>query len=173
MLQGMALTDNLIMVRPFRRFLERLILETAIIFEEKAYLYYQTALSQSVMDETFELLKKLLGEKLLHRIRLEEAQRSDVPDVQSPALEPESQEDLTSIDSLEGFCERWPSIHAGDSKHDILTSALQREECALRFYHDMALRALPGDLRGVFSRLREDEKRYISWIREEMEHIET
>jgi rubrerythrin len=165
--------DNLIMVGPIRRFLKRLILESAIIFEEKAYLYYQAALSQSVMDETFELLKKLLGEKLLHRIRLEEAQRWDLPNVQSSELKPELQEDLASIDSLEGFCEKWPSIHAEDSKQDSLKRALQREECALRFYHNMALGALPGDLRGVFNRLREDEKRYISWIRKEMEHFET
>ena len=165
--------DKLIMVGPFRRFLKRLILETAIIFEEKAYLYYQAALSQSVMDETFELLKKLLGEKLLHRIRLEEAQRADVPGVRSPDLGPESQEDPGSLEHLKGFCEKWPSIHAGDSKHDILKRALQREECALRFYHDMALGAVPGDLRGVFTGLREDEKRCISWIREEMEHFET
>jgi rubrerythrin len=165
--------DNLIMVGPIRRFLKRLILESAIIFEEKAYLYYQGALSQSVMDETFELLKKLLGEKLLHRIRLEDAQRTDLPDVQSSEPKPESLEDPEPIDSLEGFCEDWPSIHAEDSMHDVLKSGLQREECALRFYHNMALGALPGDLRAVFVRLREDGKRCISRIREEMERLET
>jgi rubrerythrin len=161
------------MARPLRTFTTRLVLEAAIAFEEQSYRYYQSALGQSVMHDTFDLLKKLLGEELRHRIRLEEAQRSGIPGAQGTEEEPGSEHNTLSSDSLEEICEEWPPIVPADSKRQVLARALQREKCAYRFYHEMARGASLKGLRRLFDILREDERRHIVWIQEEMERLET
>ena len=56
------------MSKPFRKILVRLILEKAIIFEENAYRFYESALSMAASADTADLLKKLIAGELKHRL---------------------------------------------------------------------------------------------------------
>ena len=59
-----------------RKLLLRIILEQEIVLEEKAYRFYNSLLTRAVMNDSAELLKKLLAEELIHRFKLEEVQRT-------------------------------------------------------------------------------------------------
>jgi rubrerythrin len=172
-LRGKEFPDSIIMSRPLRTFATRLVLEAAISFEEQSYRYYESALGQSVMSDTFDLLKKLLGEELRHRIRLEEAQRSGVLESHDNGEQSGSEHEMLPSDSFEELCEEWPPLLPADSKQQILARALQREKCAYHFYHRMARGASVKGLRRLFETLGEEEKRHIVWIRQEMERSET
>jgi len=58
----------------------KFVLEDAIAFEEKAYRFYQKALSMTVVDESSHLLKRLLAAELGHRLKLEEIQKTGDPE---------------------------------------------------------------------------------------------
>ena len=59
------------MGKPLRTLFVRLVLEKAIIFEERSYRYYESVLQVSIMEDSFDLIKKLQGQELHHRIMLE------------------------------------------------------------------------------------------------------
>jgi len=161
------------MPRPLRKLLTRLILEAAITFEERSYRYYQSALERSIMSDSFDLLKKLLGEELRHRMNLEEAQRTGSPlglpvEEESELSRGEIDAGLLSDEVVDELCDEWPEIRPEDSKQLILERALQREKCAFHFYQTMARAAPLEDLRRLFNMLREEEMRHISWIEAEL-----
>ena len=64
------------MSKPLRKLLIRLIVEKAIIFEENAYRFYESALELAGSVDTADLLKKLMAAELRHRIKLEEIQKT-------------------------------------------------------------------------------------------------
>jgi rubrerythrin len=159
------------MGKPIRTLFVRIVLEKAIIFEERSYRYYESVLQQSIMKDTFDLIKLLLGQELHHRILLEEMQRRTT--VEGKAFE--SRKQLAAEEfpfrELDVMCEEWPVISPGDSKEEILKSALHKERCACRFYQKMMEHARSDDLTRLFETLMHEEIQHARSIEEELEKI--
>lgn len=154
-----------------RKFFVKLILEEAIAFEERAYRYYRKALERSIMEESFDLLKKLSVEKLKHRMKLEEVQKDgelsslDASDSDNTLLSNHDYDDLESI------CEEWPEISGFESRKKILQRALGRELCALNFYKTMISRSRPKRASSVFETLLREESNHIQWVMDELTKV--
>ena len=159
------------MGKPLRTLFVRLVLEKAIIFEERSYRYYESVLQVSIMEDSFDLIKLLLGQELHHRIMLEEMQRrTTVEGKASGSRKQLAVEEFLSGD-LDVMCEEWPVISPGDSKEVILGKALQKELCAYRFYKKMMEHARRDDLTRLFETLMYEEMQHTRSIEEELEKI--
>ena len=159
------------MEKPLRALFAKLILETAITFEERSYRYYEAALEKSIMEDSFDLLKKLMGQELYHRIMLEEMQR------RGKVGEPKSVNTLgfadeePSPEEVDSLCDEWPEISPRDSKRVILERALEKERCAYRFYKKMMERSRSESLRNLFQTLMKEELYHAQALEKELESI--
>jgi rubrerythrin len=157
------------MGKPLRTLFVRVVLEKAIIFEERSYRYYESVLQQSIMKDTFDLIKKLLGQELHHRILLEEMlRRNAVEGKASGSRKRLTVEEFLSRE-LDVMCEGWPVISPGDSKGVIFKNALQKERCACSFYQKMMEHARSDDLTRLFETLLYEEIQHTRYIEEELE----
>jgi len=89
--------------KPFRKLLVKLILEQALIFEERAYRFYEEAFEQAVMNESKVLLRRLMKEELGHRIKLEEVQKRG--DLGALTVTSSSERD-----DIKAISDEWPDI---------------------------------------------------------------
>jgi rubrerythrin len=140
------------------------VLERAIAFEEGAYRFYEEALERSAMSETSELLKKLLAGELLHRMKLEELQRTggtSALTVPFPRGAPE----------IEELSEEWPPLSPWAHKGEVLQTALRKEVGAYRFYKRLADRAGLKNVRDVFAALSDEESAHAEWLKEEIRKV--
>lgn len=183
------------MPKPFKRFLIRLLLERAMIFEEEAYRFYENLLRESTMRNSFDLVKKLLAEKLRHRINLEEVQkRGDLgylelassgkgvgaaPGGADRGLEgagdladiaPEDQIGILTrdMDGFDEICSAWPDPSKLTTRREVLEFALRKEQCALRFYTSMCRYSRLKTAREVFCALGREERRQVQLIYREL-----
>jgi rubrerythrin len=159
--------------KPLRTLLVKLILETAITFEERSYRYYEAALEKSIMEESFELLKKLMGQELYHRIMLEEMQRRGSVFETKSLNTPWFTDEGPALEEVDSLCDEWPEISQRDSKRVILERALEKERCAYRFYKRMMERSRSEDLRQLFQTLMKEESYHAQAIEKELERITT
>jgi rubrerythrin len=155
-------------LKPFPLFRARLVLGAAIIFEERSYRYILSALERSVMSDIFDTLKRLTGERLRHRIRLEEVRRMNRSELLRDVRGNGSGLEEVTAEEIDGLCDRRSEIGPEDSDVVILERLLKRERCALRFYGSMKRYAPEGELKRLFDQLMTEEKRYVAWIEEEL-----
>jgi rubrerythrin len=148
----------------FRRLLLKILLERAIAFEERAYRFYEEALACSAMSDTSELLRKLLAGELLHRMKLEELQRTG--DLGPLAVSLQNGER-----DIEELSEEWPPLHPWAHKGEVLETALRKEARAHRFYRSLAKKAALKAARDVFAALSNEESAHVEWLKEEIEKI--
>lgn len=159
------------MGKPLRTLFVRIAIEKAIIFEEQSYRYYESVLQQSIMKDTFDLIKLLLGQELHHRILLEEMQRRTTVEGKASGSRKQLAVEEFPSGELDVMCEEWPVISPGDSKEVILKNALQKERCAYRFYQKMMENARSDDLSRLFETLMHEEVQHTRSIEEELEKI--
>jgi rubrerythrin len=145
-----------------RKALLKILLERAIAFEEKAYRFYEEALARSAMGETSELLRKLLAEELMHRMKLEEMQRSG-------DLGPLAVSLSRGAEDIEAISEEWPVINPWAHGREVLEMAFQKEVKAYRFYKSLARKTSLKTARDVFTALSNEESAHVEWLKKEME----
>jgi rubrerythrin len=150
------------MVKIIRTLLLRLILENAIVFEEKAYNFYDKAEKKVSSEDVKELLRKLKAEELKHRLRMEEAQRkADI----SVCCSIDSEKEGT----VEAMSDDWPAITEESKREDILRVAYKKELQAKQFYATMKER-FPGSFaRDIFAALESEEEKHARWLSSQME----
>jgi len=144
-----------------KKFLVRIILEEAIAFEEKAYRFYQNALSRAVMRESAQTLRKLLVSELAHRMKLDEIQR--VGD-----LAEHRENEMIEQEELEEIAGPWPELNPWSTREEVLEAALRKETEAYEFYARVAARTPLQVVRDTFRLLAEEEMQHMKWIRKEM-----
>ena len=141
------------MGKPLRTLYVRIVLEKALVFEEHAYRYYHAMLGLTIMNESFDLLKKISGQKLHAIIMLEELQRKiSARGIELSADERSAIDSFTSND-LDFLCEEWPDPKTDGSPETILKYALQKEKCACLFYRKLIQRTRHNDIHSVFQTL--------------------
>ena len=149
------------MLKPFRKLLLKLILEQAIIFEERAYRFYERVLERTSKDEPIMLLKRLMNAELKHRIKLEEVQKGG--DLGALRVTSDSE-----MDNIEAIRDEWPDIESDATLEEILGIALAKEKTSLSFYSVLAKKArirVAGDLFNVLSN---EELQHVKMIEEEL-----
>jgi rubrerythrin len=151
------------MAGPFRKLIMRLILERAIIFEERAYRFYESALSLVGEGQTSGLLKKLMAAELGHRMKLEEIQKSGVLGTVY-----EDGVDTGEDENFEMISGKWPEIAPGMSKKEILDVALSREKIACSFYRKLHESSKIEVAKELFEMLACEESDHVSWISREI-----
>jgi rubrerythrin len=154
------------MTGPFRKLIIKLILEKAIIFEERAYRFYESALSMVEHEQTADLLKRLSAAELEHRLKLEEIQKRGI-------LETGDYEgtDFEKNGDYEMISREWPDIASGSSHKEILNVALAREKTAFRFYRNLKEYSRVKVAKELFGMLAREESNHISWITREIDRI--
>ena len=157
------------MGKPLRTLFVKIILEKAIVFEERSYRYYESLLGQAVMEDVFDLIKRLSGQELHHRIMLEEMQRRISVEGTDPNRRKQLEIELLPSEELDALCEEWPVISPEDSRETILNKALYKERCACRFYRKMMELARSDDLMQLFQTLLGEEMGHAADIEEELE----
>ncbi len=131
------------------------------MFEERAYNFYQSVLSWTVMKESEGLLKKLLVAELKHRMKLDELQKNgDLKDLQVT--------DDAEVDEVQELSSDWPQLNPWSTREEILQLALQKEMIAYKFYKQMAIRARLKTVSDTFTILSNEEAQHIQWIQEEI-----
>jgi rubrerythrin len=147
------------MVKVVKRLMLRIVLENAIIFEEKAYRYYDQVARQTVNSGVKELAERLKVEEFRHRLRLEEAQRqADI------SLCCTSSNEIDFEDQAAQMRENWPEIDGECEKSKLLELAYRKESQARDFYLSMQkLLPLPF-LKALFGNLAREEENHMEWI---------
>jgi hypothetical protein len=123
------------------------------------------------MEESFDLLKKLSAEKLVHRMKLEEVQKDGDLNRIELSTGDRTLKGNRDYDELESICEEWQEISGSDSPKEILQRALRRELCAQRFYRIMMNRSWPERASNVFEALYRDESSHVQWVRDELTKV--
>ncbi|MFW6180352.1 MAG: hypothetical protein ACOC8N_01290 [Spirochaetota bacterium] len=140
------------------------VLEQAIRFEERSYRYYERALQVATREESFKVLKEIMGGELEHRMKLQEALRSG--ELQrldgNGATVPEGETD--------GICEEWPPLDPQAGIREVLETALSRERCAAAFYRRMRDRTRLEVLKSTFDALFSGEREHIARILDRLEN---
>jgi rubrerythrin len=144
----------------FRKVVVKLIIEQALIFEERAYRFYEKALERAVMNESKALLKRLMKEELGHRIKLEEVQKKG--DLGTLTVTESSE-----MHDLEAASDEWPDIAGDATREDILRIALEKEKRSFNFYKILAKNARIRAAGEVFSALSNEELQHVKMIEEE------
>jgi rubrerythrin len=136
-----------------RKLLLGLVLEDAIIREESAYRFYESAADNVNGREEQQLLRKLCAEELRHRLKLEELQRRR----QTEQIE------LSQPQEIELFEEEqsWPEVPAQASNREILNLALVKERQAARYYHLLSGRSLMRAVKDLFYFLAGEETEHV------------
>ena len=148
----------------FRKLLLKILLERAIAFEERAYRFYEEALARSAMSDTSELFRQLLAEELLHRMKLEEMQRTGDLGLLEVSL-PRGAQDV------EELSQEWPRLHPWAHKGEVLETALRKEAMAYRFYKSLAKKAALKAARDVFAALSGEESAHVERLKNEIEKV--
>jgi rubrerythrin len=149
----------------FRKLLLKILLERAIAFEERAYRFYEEALARSAMSDTSELLRQLLAEELLHRMKLEEMQRTGDLGLLEVSLPRGGAQDV------EELSQEWPRLHPWAHKGEVLETALRKEAMAYRFYKSLAKKAALKAARDVFAALSGEESAHVERLKKEIEKV--
>jgi len=159
------------MGKPLRRLHARIVLEKALVFEEHAYHYYHAILGLTTMSNSFDLLKKISGQKLRAIIMLKEMQRKGrVKNIEFSVDKRYGHDSLTSTD-LDTLCEEWPNLKPDDSPDTILRYALQKEKCACLFYRKLIQRTRHTDIHEVFQNLLHEGEEHARDIEKELKTI--
>jgi rubrerythrin len=148
----------------FRRLLWKIILERAIAFEERAYRFYEEALGRSALSDTSDLLRQLLAEELMHRMKLEEMQRTGGLGLLEVSLP-------RAVQDIEDFPLEWPALHPWAHKGEVLETALRMETKAYRFYKSLAKKAALKAARDVFCALSFEESAHVERLKNAMEKV--
>jgi rubrerythrin len=141
--------------------LVKIVLEQAIIFEERAYQFYEKAFEQTVMNESKKILKRLMKEELKHRIKLEDVQKKG--DLGAFTVSGGSE-----MDDIEAIQDEWPVIDCDATREKILGVALAKEKKSFNFYSILAKKArirIAGDL---FRALSNEELQHVKMIEKEL-----
>ena len=139
----------------------RIILENAIVFEEKAYDFYETAERRVEKEEVSQLLNELKAEELKHRLRLEEAQRQANIHL-CCAADTEFEETMIEMRA------DWPEVTADSDRIDILRVAYGKEIQARDYYLTMRDKFPESFAKSVFDALAKEEERHAGLIAAKM-----
>jgi rubrerythrin len=141
---------------PVKKLLLGLVLEDAIIREENAYRFYESAAEKTSGEEPRKLLKKLCAEELRHRLKLEDLQgRAEVEQIE---LEQPSDVQLFEAE------QSWPVVPAEATREEILKLALVKERQAARYYGLIAGRSALRIVKKLFLFLAAEETKHVRWI---------
>jgi rubrerythrin len=139
-----------------RKFLFALVLEDAIIREENAYSFYESALHKVSGAESQQLLKKLCAEELRHRLKLEELQRRG----ETGEIEFSRPQEIELLEEEQS----WPEVPLRASSRDILNLALVKEKQAVRYYQLIGGRSALRTVRDLFFLLAGEESEHVHWV---------
>ena len=142
-----------------RKFLLKLVLEEAIRREEQAYTFYEDARAAVQEPAASDLLRRLAGAELRHRLKLEELQRHAGPELTLETASPEEVELLVSADPVR-FAPGQPI-----RIEDVWRIALAKERQAQAAYALLARKAALEVFREVFTFLSAEEGRHVEWVR--------
>jgi rubrerythrin len=143
-----------------RKILFHLVLEDAILREESAYRFYESARELAGSEAARHLLKKLCAEELRHRMKLEQMRK----DGWSGELEFSGSEEIELLDEKE---RSWPEITAQSTVIDILEAALAKEKQAARYYQLMASRSSLRPAKDLFRLLAGEEAAHVRWVQKQ------
>ena len=154
------------MTGPFRKIILKMILEKAIIFEERAYSFYESALHIVEQGQTSDLLKKLAAAELEHKLKLEKIQQTGFFETgEDEGIDPGKDGDYEMISP------EWPDIAPGSSEIEILDVALAREKTAYRFYRNLQEHSRIKVTDELFGMLAREESNHVNWIAREISGI--
>ncbi len=139
-----------------RKVLFGLVLEDAIIREENAYRFYESAMNSVGSGEVQRLLKKLCAEELRHRVKLEQLQRSG----ENEEIEFFTPQEIGLFEEERS----WPELPAEASCRDILNLALIKEKQAAGYYQLISGRSALRTVRDLLLLLAAEETEHIRWV---------
>jgi len=155
------------------RIITRAILKNAIRLEEESCRFYEEALKNATMHESFNLIKFLYSQELEHRMKLLDALNMKRIDGVGIGEEDEISTDTSPAEHSNGgfadICSEWPDPGTLTTRADILETALRKERCALSFYTKMRDRMRSKEIRDVFDRLANEESAHVRILLEELE----
>jgi rubrerythrin len=150
-----------VVIEMMRKLLVKVLIRSAIAFEEASYRFYREAGERASSPEHKHLFSLLAGEEVKHKEKLqslttqdleevldfsqrEEAERLDLPDVKMPH-----------------------KLGEADTPQKILLLAMDRESAACSFYHLLAERSKIPVAKKVFNFLASEEEEHKSRIEKE------
>jgi rubrerythrin len=139
-----------------RKILFALVLEDAVIREENAYRFYESALNKAGGPGAKQLLKKLCAAELRHRLKLEQLQREGESEEMAFSLPEE-------IELLEAEQSR-PELPEQATTREILKIALIKERQAARYYQLIAGRSALRRVKDLFHFLAGEESEHARWV---------
>jgi rubrerythrin len=145
-----------ILARLVRKILFALVLEDAVIREENAYRFYESALDKAGGPEAKQLLKKLCAEELRHRLKLEQLQRRG----ESEEIEFSRPQEIELLEAEQS----WSGLPEQATTRDILKLALIKERQAVRYYQIIAGRSALRSVRDLFVFLAGEESEHARWV---------
>jgi hypothetical protein len=145
------------MKNPLKKLLIRSLIEEAIVRSEKTYRHLESAFARAVREEAAELLKNLMTAQLLHRMRLQEAQRNYTP------------ERKRFKEEKSGSIYRNRTVQRADpdpwaSPAEILQSALLSKNNTYRAYRRVSENSHLGFVRDLYTYLAHEEHQLIKWL---------
>jgi hypothetical protein len=143
---------------PVRALLEKVALEKALVFEEHAYRYYSSMLGNTIMSDSFDLLKRVLGHKLHTIIILKEMQRKIRAGDIERIVQTDSESEPPTDANLDAPCGGRPGLDRDDRPHAVLMNALRQEQRACVFYRAMASHVRHGGIYNLFQTLFREAK---------------
>ena len=152
------------MSKPFRKILVKLILEKAIMFEENAYRFYESAISMTASGDAADLLNKLLAAELRHRLKLEEIQNTGELETKTAYIS--GRDKLDQDEELDMISRGWPVLNPRSSREEILEVALAREKSACSFYNNLYEKSRIKIAEELFGMLAREESEHVIWISE-------
>ena len=144
-----------------RTFLFKLVLENAIEMEEKAYNFYENAISKVEDPEPKQILRDLASQELKHRLKLEEVQR----EVSLGRFQVTENESAETIDTIAAD---WPEIGSEATSQEILEIALSKEQYAYSFYTILRDKSTIKTVKEIFDALALEEKKHVDWVSAEI-----
>jgi rubrerythrin len=153
---------------PIRASLEKLVLEKAMIFEEHAYRCYSSMLGRTVMSESFDLLKRVLGLRLQTFIILKEMQKN-IRAVNIELVRPQADTPGPPADTdLKSLCREGTGTIHSESPDSVLRNALRQEQCARVFYGKLISHTRHSDVYSIFQRRIDEAEQLIGEIKEKL-----
>jgi rubrerythrin len=147
----------------FKSFLYKIILKSAISFEEESHDMYKNAAQNAGSAESRDLLLSLAEAELRHKEKLAELLHSSADVAFQTEHEEESEQlELPKLDR---------SVLGSQSSKEILEYALQREVYSMGFYLTLAKRTPLPAARETFRYLASEEKAHKEQLEKEMQRL--
>jgi rubrerythrin len=150
-----------VVIEMMRKLLAKVLIRSAIAFEEASYRFYREAGERASSPEHKHLFSFLAGEEVKHKERLQSLTANDLEEV----LDFSQREEAERLDLPD--LEIPHQLEEADNPQKILLLAMDRESAAYSFYHLLAERSKIPAAKKVFAFLASEEEEHKSKLEKE------